>query len=563
MKHSDKERSVWAIALYWWTLAVIIIPNIALSITDSMPLSGRIANVLLPGGLWWIALSSSRKIGRTVLFFIILMIFAAFQIVLLYLYGRSVIAVDMFLNVVTTNPAEVGELLGNMAVAILTVIALYLPPIVAAIVACRCKWRLKESFLKRMAPTAYVCTAVGILFTAGAYFTDKNYKVENDLFPTNVAYNIKLAVERSIKTAKTDNSGYTFHAVADSADAGRKVIVVVVGETSRGDRWQLNGYSRPTNAGLDPAVFISFPRTLSESNTTHKSVPMLLSHITSETFEDSIYYVKSFISAFKEAGFRTAFFSNQKYNRSFIDRFGFEADTTIFIKEQGGYGSNPNDLELIPLLEKEIAAGNGSQLIVLHTYGSHFSYKDRYEGMEPVFLPDGPLQAERSRKKELDNAYDNSICLTSKLLAWIAEVINKQDISGAVIYTSDHGEDIFDDYRNLFLHASPVPSTYQIHVPLILWFSEAFEESYPEKVKNALANRNSNVSSSRSFSHTALDLAGITTAVSDTTLSLVRAGYKEPARLYLNDHNESVDLRRAGMRDIDFVMLDSLRIRSN
>lgn len=563
MKHSDKERSLWAVSLYYWTLVVILIPNIALSITDPMPFCGRIANMLVPGGLWWLALSSSRKIGRTVLFFIILMVFAAFQIVLLYLYGRSVIAVDMFLNVVTTNPTEVGELLGNMATAIFTVIALYLPPIITAIVACRNGWRLKESFLHKMSTLALCCGAAGLLFTAGAYATDNNYRVENDMFPTNVVYNIKLAVERSIKTARTDNSGYTFHAVADSVDADRKVIVVVVGETSRGDRWQLNGYDRPTNAELNPDSFISFPKTLSESNTTHKSVPMLLSHITSETFEDSIYYVKSFISAFREAGFRTAFFSNQRYNHSFIDRFGFEADTTLFIKEQDGFGSNFNDLELLPLLEKEIDATDGNQLIVLHTYGSHFSYKDRYEGVAPIFLPDEPLQAERSRKAELDNAYDNTICLTSKLLAGVTEIIKKRNLNGAMIYTSDHGEDIFDDYRNLFLHASPVPSTYQIHVPMVLWFSDKYSETHPLMVKNALANRHSNVSSSRSFSHTAIDLAGITTAVSDTTLSLVRAGYKEPARLYLNDHNESVDLRRAGMRDIDFAILDSLEIKAN
>ncbi len=528
-----------------------------------MPFCGRIANVLLPGGLCWLALSSSRKIGRTVLLFVILMVFAAFQIVLLYLYGRSVIAVDMFLNVVTTNPAEVGELLGNMATAIFTVIALYLPPIITAIVACRKRWRLNNKFLQMMRIPALCCTAAGILLTAGAYATDSNYKVENDLFPANIANNIKIAVERSIKTAETSNSSYSFHAVADSADTDRKVIIVVVGETSRGDRWQLNGYDRPTNAELNPESFISFPKTLSESNTTHKSVPMLLSHITSETFEDSIYYVKSFISAFREAGFRTAFFSNQRYNHSFIDRFGFEADTTLFIKEQGNYGTNPSDLAMLPLLENEIDAGCGKQLIVLHTYGSHFSYKDRYEGIAPVFQPDEPLQAERSRKAELDNAYDNTICLTSKLLAGVAEIIQKRNLNGAMIYTSDHGEDIFDDSRNLFLHASPVPSACQIYVPLILWFSDIYSEANPLMVKNALTNRDSNVSSSRSFSHTALDLAGITTAVSDTTLSLVRAGYKEPARLYLNDHNESVDLKRAGMRNIDFAVLDSLEIKVN
>lgn len=38
----------------------------------------------------------------------------AFQIVLLYLFGNSIIATDMFTNLVTTNPGEAGELLSNI-----------------------------------------------------------------------------------------------------------------------------------------------------------------------------------------------------------------------------------------------------------------------------------------------------------------------------------------------------------------------------------------------------------------------------------------------------------------
>ncbi len=39
------------------------------------------------------------------------LIFNAFQIVLFYLFGESVIAVDMFLNLATTNVTEASELL--------------------------------------------------------------------------------------------------------------------------------------------------------------------------------------------------------------------------------------------------------------------------------------------------------------------------------------------------------------------------------------------------------------------------------------------------------------------
>lgn len=556
MKLSDKSADRITTILFWWTLIVVTIPNIALSVTEQMPLAGRVANVLLPAGLWGTCLCLSRKIGRSVLLMFPLMFFGAFQVVLLNLYGRSVIAVDMFLNVVTTNAAEIGELLGNMALAILLVVAMYLPPIVAAVWCCVKRLLLPLAVASRCRMPFIACVAAGLAALIAACLSASGYKVENDLFPLNALYNVGLAVDRTIKTATLTNDGFSHYAtINDSARAEREVYVLIVGETSRADHWQLNGYERATNPELSDSAFISFGRVLSESNTTHKSVPMLLSHLSADSFGDSIYSVKSIISAFREAGFRTAFFSNQRYNHSFIDRFGFEADTAVFIKELPDAPSNTGDLDLLPLLRAEIAQGSGRQLIVLHTYGSHFSYKDRYEGMTPVFTPDYPLQAQKSFRPELVNAYDNSICITSRLIARVAEALEKDSVPGALLYTSDHGEDIFDDYRNMFLHASPVPSVYQIHVPFVAWFNNAYISSYPMQYQNARLNSGSNISSSRSFAQTALDMAGVTTAVSDTTLSLVRAGYKEPARVYLTDHNEGVSLTRAGMDKIDFSVL--------
>ncbi len=57
----------------------------------------------------------------------IIIFFAAFQLVLLYLFGKGVIAVDMFLNLVTTNPGEAMELLDNLVPAVAGVFIVYLP----------------------------------------------------------------------------------------------------------------------------------------------------------------------------------------------------------------------------------------------------------------------------------------------------------------------------------------------------------------------------------------------------------------------------------------------------
>lgn len=58
-----------------------------------------------------------------------------------------------------------------------------------------------------------------------------------------------------------------------------------------------------------------------------------MSDITAYNF-DSIYHQKGIITAFKEAGYQTAFFSNQRYNHSFIDFFGKEARYIRFYKRR-------------------------------------------------------------------------------------------------------------------------------------------------------------------------------------------------------------------------------------
>jgi glucan phosphoethanolaminetransferase (alkaline phosphatase superfamily) len=59
-----------------------------------------------------------------------------------------------------------------------------------------------------------------------------------------------------------------------------------------------------------------------------------------------------------------------------------EADTYDFIKEDSVSSTyNPSDDELLKLVEEELAKGATKQFIVLHTYGSHFNYRERYRKM--------------------------------------------------------------------------------------------------------------------------------------------------------------------------------------
>lgn len=562
-KHTLKLSSeTCSITLFIWVLAVSIVPNIWLSMTERLTVVQAIANVVFPLGLYIFLMSLSRHIGRTALWMVTVMFFAAFQMVLLYMYGRSVIAVDMFLNVVTTNPGEVGELLGNLLPIMSVVVVFYLFPIIMAIVAVVRKWRLAERTVRLTRRIGLWTSAAGILLVV-AGFLQPGYNLFTDVFPLNAMYNVGMAVDRTIHTNryKETSRDFSYEAFDLRPDSLPEIYVAVIGETSRADNWQLLGYDRPSNPLLsEKDGIVAFDKAITQSNTTHKSVPLLLSDLDADNFGDSIYVTKSLLTAFNEAGFRTAFISNQDRNRSFIDFFGEEADTAIFIRDyMPSDEAGKLDTNLLSFLDKELdRATGGKLLVVLHTYGSHFNYYDRYPRSMARFLPDGPVEASQSNRQELINAYDNSILQTDLLLASVIERLEARGGVSGMIYTSDHGEDVYDDSRRLFLHASPCPSYWQIHVPFLIWFSPQYCEAYPGMVNAASGNRGKFVASSQSYFHTLMEMAGVGSPRVNKHLSLVNRLYVPQPPRYLNDHNKSVTWEEAGLLPPDFHCLDSL-----
>ena len=217
-----------------------------------------------------------------------------------------------------------------------------------------------------------------------------------------------------------------------------------------------------------------------------------------------------------------------------------------------------NDIEA---MKQELAKGATKQFFVLHTYGSHFNYRERYPSEDAFFLPDYPVEAEVKYRDNLVNAYDNTIRYTDSFLSRLIQMLEEQHVDAAMLYTSDHGEDIFDDSRHLFLHASPVPSYYQLHVPFLIWMSDTYREAYPEHWQTVTKNKDKDLSSSRSFFPTMLELGGVQTSYRNDSSSVVSPLYTMKPRVYLNDHNEPRPLDDLGMKQPDFQKCQVLGIR--
>ena len=538
---------------YLLYLLILILPNVILAVTEHLSPAGRIANIIVPLTTYWLVLTLSRKTGRTMIILFPVLFLGAFQMVLTYLYGRGPIAVDMWLNLVTTNAGEVNELLSQLLPAIVWVVVIYIPTLTIAATQWAKHQTIDEAFIRIQRFPAQCSAAVALIVTfVLAAFTP--YTPTNDLFPINAISNFGLAVERleASNGYKEASKDFRYDAHCTFTDDDPETVVLVIGETSRADNWQLYGYHRPTNPVLSKTEGLTvFTDYMSQSNTTHKSVPILLSLADAEDYT-ILYRTKGIMQAFREAGYHTAFISNQQRNHSFIDFLGEQADYCLFLHDS--LSRNADDIELLKPLRQQIKQNRGKRtFIVLHTYGSHFSYADRYPKAMRHFTPDHYDGAKAKYRLQLVNAYDNTIVHTDFLIGKVISTLSSEGGSAAMLFTSDHGEDIFDDQRHLFLHASPFPSYYQLHVPLIAWTSPTYRIRHAEIAQSLISNSHKQAESNSVF-HTLLSLGGVATQYRNDSLSLASPAYTPHRRLFIDDHNKPLSYPEC-MQEVDMKQM--------
>ncbi|WP_255491184.1 lipid A phosphoethanolamine transferase [Dysgonomonas sp. 520] len=541
-----------------------MIPSLLLLTSEPYNIFGKIVLLLFPLGLYLIVYSFTKNTGLIQLILFPLIIIHAFQLVLFYLFGEDVIAVDMFLNVVTTNPSEAGELLNSIWPSIVFVCVVYIPMIALAIRQVRKKVYLGSKFRKYTIPAglllilvSYVLSFFSINQNTGRFSYGKN------VYPVNVFYNLNFAIDKWQKSNKyfETSKNFTFNARKDSVADKREIYVLVIGETSRSENWSLYGYDRKTNPLLEKKEgLVHFQDAITQSNTTHKSVSIMLSTASAENY-GVIYEQKSIIDAFKEVGFKTVFLSNQGGNHSFTQFFAESADYYDNIRSMGNVIStvNNHDDMLIPLFQKYVDSVPDNLFIVIHTYGSHFNYRERYPDEFSVFKPDDVTEITRQQKEKLRNSYDNTILYTDSFLSEIMDMLQAQDACASLFYASDHGEDILDDDRMRFLHASPNPTYYQLAIPMLVWFSDNYKNVFPEKAATAILNKDKPVATNSVF-HTLLDIASIQTDYLEHDLSLVNREFKVKKRMYLDDHDQPIFFYQANLKKEDKMMIEKRKV---
>ncbi|MCH5335130.1 MAG: lipid A phosphoethanolamine transferase [Alistipes sp.] len=550
MPRTDRKRRATLLTIYF--VLSLMIPGCVLMCTEDYAWRTNAALLLLPAGLYLLWANASNRSGLMIWLGLPMIVLSAFQIVLLYLFGNSVIAADMFTNVITTNPGEAGELLSNIWPAVLLVGAIYLPLLWYAALELGRKHCLRRRHRRTMLLTGCVCFVLGSAILIPDMFRGEIKRVLRDeIYPVNAIYNAALsAVElRRITRFEQTSHDFTYGARRTETPRQREIYVYIIGEASRAASWQLFGYERETNPELSRRSDLQlYDNMLTQSNTTHKSVPTILSSVATAE-HDELFNRKGLPALFNEAGFRTCFISNQSPNGAMIDKLAADADEVIYIR-------NPRmDMQLLEEMQKQVMMYPDQDLFfILHCYGSHFAYHQRYPRAFARWQPDDDVAISASNVEMLLNAYDNSIYYTDCMLNSVIEYLSALDACSAMLYCADHGEDLFDDARGRFLHASPTTTYYQLHVAALSWFSDSWREFFPEKAAAAEANRHA-PATTHSLFHTMADMAAIECPLVDRSVSLVSGEFDYSApRFYLNDHNEAVPHVKTGLKSEDMEM---------
>ena len=341
------------------------------------------------------------------------------------------------------------------------------------------------------------------------------------VFARSWPYGIVMQVEsfwkerRYLTQLLARGSDFRFDAYQASQHDAPQMVVMVLGESARADRWSLNGYARKTNPMLErEANLVSLSDMITPVSATRLSVPVIMSRKPATQSLRAGFSEKSLISAYREAGFKTFWLSNQMSFGEFdtpVSAFAKEADITRFLN-LGGFTnkSNFDDVLLAPL-ENALSDPAPKKLVVLHTLGNHWNYSQRhpeqFDRWQPsLFGIDKPAYTSRKLKAEINNSYDNSILYTDWLLSQIISLLKTGPAISAMMYVADHGQTLYDGSCKLAFHGHN--TQFEFHVPALVWYSDGYRDAYADKVAQLKRHREAPLATENVF-HSLLDMADI------------------------------------------------------
>lgn len=437
----------------------------------------------------------------------------------------------MIQNILQTNLKETRDLLSVKLLAYLLFLGI-LPSLLVTIIPIK-RMTFRESSLSRIRMIGIALVLILIPLFSFSRFYASFFREHKELRyysnPSYALYSMYKYLRKNSNAAPVTVLAIGMEANIPETDKTRELIIMVVGEAARADRFSLNGYERETNPLLKKEDVVFYPHIQSCDTSTATSVPCMFSDLTRAGFSSRKAEAREdVLDIIQRAGVNVLWRDNNSDSKGVALRVPYEdyknSDKNTICDEEC------RDEGMLVGLQKYINDHpQGDILIVLHQMGNHGPayykrYPQAFERFTPVCKSN---QLDQCSPAEISNAYDNAILYTdfflSKVIALLKE--NNKGFETAMFYMSDHGESLGE--YGVYLHGMPylmAPET-QKHIAAILWFGSGFLID-----KTILRGEASQEFSHDNLFHTLLGSLEIHTEEYNPTLDLLSNAHTDVAR---------------------------------
>jgi glucan phosphoethanolaminetransferase (alkaline phosphatase superfamily) len=268
-------------------------------------------------------------------------------------------------------------------------------------------------------------------------------------------------------------------------DSRPLTLVVVVGESTTREHMGVYGYCRNTTPSLTAlqAELFEFRNVVSE-------IPLTVFAL-SNAFRVSMDRSQgqpdqSIFDVFNAAGLHTYWLSNQfDYPGDPVSSLTARAQhrvSTYRGKKNEEQHHNTFDESLLTPLDQVLLNDSHPKVVLMHTVGTHSDYDDRVPtSFEPAYFRSSPLNRSADAKQTID-AYDRAVRYADWLLGQVISRARNTTQDIAVVYFSDHGDEVFDRI-NFVGHRYPRATEGMVEVPLLVWLSPALRRNRPDLLR--------------------------------------------------------------------------------
>lgn len=252
-----------------------------------------------------------------------------------------------------------------------------------------------------------------------------------------------------------------------------EVLVVVLGESTAREKLKLYGYNRNTTPKLSSIKrdLYVYNNVISSEVFTLKAMPKIITSMSSAYNNEKLI---NLVQLFNTADFDTYWLSNQRpisYHDNVISRIAAQADEFKFYNHLIDKHAQVLDEVILPDY-KEILKKPGKKVIFVRLIGTHFDYSNRYPDRFNKFA----IKTDGVAKEVLiKNQYDNAVLYNDFIVYRLIEELKGINSKSALLYTSDHGENVYDNNTDFFGRSEEVLTPSMFEIPFILWTSDEFE----------------------------------------------------------------------------------------